>query len=58
MIKGSRVLYKPVTMRRGVIQPQVMATVVGFYTDNDQVRIKVDGENIQRKVKRNHLEVK
>ena len=53
---GSRVIYRPVTMRRGIPQAPSPATVVKIY-DEQHVLIKCDGEKIKRRVKINHLEV-
>lgn len=54
---GSRVLYRPVTMRRGIKQRPTPATVISIYPDTDQILIKCDGERIQRRVKIKHTEV-
>lgn len=54
---GSRVIYKPITMRRGFLQPPTPATILAVYPDEQQVRIRCDGEKIHRRVKIKHVEV-
>ena len=54
---GSRVIYRPVTIRRGIKQKASPATIIATYPDTDQILIKCDGESIRRRVKIKHVEV-
>lgn len=52
---GDRVIYTPITMRRGLYPEPKKATVLGTYVDTAEVRIICDKEKLQRKVKIAHL---
>lgn len=57
MREGSRVIYKPITMRRGQPQAHRPATILAIYPSENQIRIKCDGERIHRRVRISHVEV-
>jgi hypothetical protein len=54
---GMKIIYKPVTMRRGMPQKPKAATILKYESATAQVRIRCDGESIQRVVKIKHIEI-